>query len=126
LKPLEKVNKNRCHEKWNHDYQNKRCSISDHGKSQHKSHSHSKTHPLDYRGSAANVTSSAFYYNLVTACGPIASDESKIMFLPERSTICQYRPEISITIVKKQWRERLPLAHPVLYILKTQKTCCTF
>jgi len=48
------------------------------------------------------------------------------MFLPEWSTICQYRPEISTIIVKKQWRERLLLAHPVLYILKTQNMCCTF
>jgi len=47
--------------------------------------------------------------------------ESRIIFLPERSSICQYRPETSAIIVKTQSRARLVLAHPVLYIVKTQK-----
>jgi len=51
-----------------------------------------------------------------------SSDESRIIFLRERLSICQYRPKISAMIVKKQSRARLILAHPVLYILKTKKT----
>ena len=54
-----------------------------------------------------------------------SSGESRIIFLPERSSICQYRPEISAIIVKTQSRARLVLAHPVLYIVKTQKMYCT-
>jgi len=50
-----------------------------------------------------------------------SSGESRIIFLPERSSICQYRPEISAIIVKTQSRARLVLAHPVLYIVKTPK-----
>ena len=53
------------------------------------------------------------------------SGESRIIFLPERSSICQYRPEISAIIVKTQSRARLVLAQPVLYIVKTQKMYCT-
>jgi len=55
----------------------------------------------------------------------LVSGESRIIFLPERSSICQYRPEISAIIVKTQSRARLVLAHPVLYIVKTQKMYCT-
>jgi len=57
------------------------------------------------------------------------SDESGKILLPEGSSICQYRPDISAIIVNKQSRARLLLAHPVsvhfknkknvLYILKT-------
>jgi len=54
------------------------------------------------------------------------SGESRIIFLPERSSIYQYRPEISAIIVKKQSRTRLLFAHPLLYILKTQKMYCAF
>jgi len=50
-----------------------------------------------------------------------SSGESRIIFLPERSSICQYRPKISAKNIKKQSRARLLLAHPVLYILKIQK-----
>jgi len=56
----------------------------------------------------------------------IISGESRIIFLPERSSIYQYRPEISAIIVKKQSRTRLLFAHPLLYILKTQKMYCAF
>jgi len=56
----------------------------------------------------------------------ITSGESRIIFLPERCSICQYRPKISAINVKKQSRARLLLAHPVLYILKVQKTYGTF
>ena len=49
------------------------------------------------------------------------SGESRIIFWPERSSICQYRPDISAITVKTQSRARLVLAHPVLYIVKTQK-----
>ena len=55
----------------------------------------------------------------------LVSGESRMIFLPERSSICQYRPEISAIIVKTQSRARLVLAHPVLYIVKTQKMYCT-
>jgi len=54
------------------------------------------------------------------------SGESRIIFLPERSSICQYPPKISAINIKKQSRARLLLAHPVLYILKIQKTYGTF
>jgi len=52
----------------------------------------------------------------------VTSGESRIIFLPERSGICQYPPKISAINIKKQSRARLLLAHPVLYILKIQKT----
>ena len=55
-----------------------------------------------------------------------ASGESGIIFLPERCSICQYRPKLSAINVKKQSRARLLLAYPVLYILKVQKTYGTF
>ena len=51
----------------------------------------------------------------------MGSGESRIIFLPERSSICQYPPKISAINIKKQSRTRLLLAHPVLYILKIQK-----
>jgi len=51
----------------------------------------------------------------------ISSDESRISLLPERSSVCQCRPEISAIILKKQSRACLLLAHLVLYIVKTQK-----
>ena len=70
-------------------------------------------------------THSCFFSQSTNVRG-LPSDKSKILFLPERSTICQYRPEISTATVKKQRRERLLWAHPVLYLLKTQNTCCTF
>jgi len=54
------------------------------------------------------------------------SGESRIIFLPERSSICQYPPKISAINIKKQSRARLLLAHPVLYILKIEKTYGTF
>ena len=54
------------------------------------------------------------------------SGESRIIFLPERSSICQYPPKISAINIKKQSRARLLLARPVLYILKIQKTYGTF
>ena len=50
-----------------------------------------------------------------------SSGESRIIFLPERCSIYQYRPKISAIIAKKQSRTRLLFAHPLLYILKTQK-----
>ena len=56
----------------------------------------------------------------------LISGESRIIFLPERSSICQYPPKISAINIKKQSRARLLLAHPVLCILKIQKTCGTF
>jgi len=55
----------------------------------------------------------------------LPSGESRIIFLPERSSICQHPPKISAINTKKQSRARLLLAHPVLYILKIQKTCNT-
>ena len=58
--------------------------------------------------------------------GDTTSGESRIIFLPERSSICQYPPKISAINKKKQSRERLLLAHPVLYIIKIQKTYGTF
>jgi len=57
---------------------------------------------------------------------PVCSGESRIIFFPERSSICQYPPKISAINIKKQSRARLLLAHPVLYILKIQKTYGTF
>jgi len=48
------------------------------------------------------------------------SDESRIIVLPEPSSIWQYRQEISAIIVKKQSRARLLLAHTALHILKTR------
>ena len=53
----------------------------------------------------------------VFTCG-----ESRIIFLPERFSICQYRPETSAIIVKTQSRARLVLANPVLYIVNPQKS----
>jgi len=58
--------------------------------------------------------------------GMQASGESRIIFLPERSSIWQYPCKISAINVKKQSRTRLLLTHPVLYILKIQKTYGTF
>jgi len=55
-----------------------------------------------------------------------SSGESRIIFLPERSSICQYPSKISAINIKKQSRARLLLAHPVLYILKIKKTYGTF
>ena len=54
------------------------------------------------------------------------SGESRIIFLPERSSICQHPPRISAINVNKQSRGGLLLAHPVSYILKIQKTYSTF
>ena len=54
------------------------------------------------------------------------SGQSRISFLPERSSIFQYPPKISATNIKKQSRARLLLTHPVLYILKIRKTYGTF
>jgi len=53
----------------------------------------------------------------------MTSGESRIIFLPERCSICQYRPKISAINVKNLSRGRLLLAHPILYILKAQKKC---
>ena len=61
-----------------------------------------------------------------TASSVQVSGESRIIFLPERSSICQYPPKISAINTKRQSRARLLLAHPVLYILKIQKTYGTF
>ena len=69
--------------------------------------------PLDGEGSPRSSSGSS---KMVPPSG-----ESRIIFLPERSSICQYGPEISAIIVKTQSRARLVLAHPVLYIVKTQK-----
>ena len=52
--------------------------------------------------------------------------ESRIIFLPKWSSIWQYPPKISAININKQSRARLLLAHPVLYILKIQKTYSTF
>ena len=49
------------------------------------------------------------------------SGERRIIFLPERSSICQYPCKISAINVKKQSRARLLLTHPVLHILKIHK-----
>ena len=54
------------------------------------------------------------------------SGESRIIFLPERSSICQYPRKISAISVNKQSRTGLLLAHPVSYILKIQKKDGTF
>ena len=56
----------------------------------------------------------------------LTSGESRIIFLPERSSSCQNPPKISAINIKKQSRARLLLAHPVLYILKIQKTYGAF
>ena len=45
-----------------------------------------------------------------------SSGESRIIFLPERSSICQYPPKISAINRKKQSRARLLLAHPVFVV----------
>jgi len=50
------------------------------------------------------------------------SDESRIIFLPERSGIRQHRLEIPTM----QARVSLLLAHPVMYILKTQQCIVHF
>jgi len=57
-------------------------------------------------------------------CG--TSGESRIIILPERSSMCQCQPKILAININKQSRARLLLAHPVLYILKIQKTYGTF
>ena len=54
------------------------------------------------------------------------SGESRIIFLPERSSICLYPCKKSAINVKKQSRARLLLTHPALYILKIQKTYGAF
>jgi len=54
------------------------------------------------------------------------SGKSRIIFLPERSSICQYPPKLSAINVNKQSRAGLLLAHSVSYILKIQKTYGTF
>jgi len=64
--------------------------------------------------------------HLPSSCRPISSGKSRIIFLLERSSICQYPPKISAINIKKQSRACLLLAHPVLYILKIQKTYGTF
>jgi len=58
---------------------------------------------------------------ILTIVWPAGSGESRIIFLAERSSICQYPPKISAINIKKQSRARPLLAHPVLYILKIQK-----
>ena len=55
-----------------------------------------------------------------------SSGGSRIIFLPERSSICQYPCKMSAINAKKQSRARLLLTHPVLYILKIQKTYGAF
>jgi len=45
-----------------------------------------------------------------------SSGESRIIFLPARSSICQYPPKISAINIKKQSRARLLLAHPVFVV----------
>ena len=52
----------------------------------------------------------------LASCG-----ESRIIFLSERSSICQCPCKVSAINIKKQTRTRLLLAHPVLRILKIQK-----
>ena len=59
-------------------------------------------------------------------CSVLNSGESRIIFLGERSSICQYPCKISAINVKKQSRARLLLTYPVLYILKIQKTYSAF
>jgi len=54
------------------------------------------------------------------------SDESGKILLPEGSSICQYRPDISAIIVSKQSRTRLLLAHPVSVHFKNKKAYCRF
>ena len=50
----------------------------------------------------------------------------RMIFLPERSSICQCPPKISDKNLKKQSRARLLLAHPSLHISNVQKTYGTF
>ena len=66
------------------------------------------------------VSKPTFWRSLLT------SGESRIIFLPERSSICQHPCKISAINVKKQSRAHLLLTHPVLYILKIQKTYGAF
>jgi len=72
------------------------------------------------------VICSALLDSTIAAFYVLISVESRIIFLPERSSICQYLPKMSAINIKKQSRARLLLAHPVLYILKIQKTYGTF
>jgi len=58
--------------------------------------------------------------------GILISGESRIIFLPERSSIFQHPCKISATNVNKQSRARILLTQPVLYILKIQKTYAAF
>jgi len=51
--------------------------VPDYGKSQCENHSYSKTRLPDYHDSAANVTNSRFYFNLVTISEPIAASKEK-------------------------------------------------
>ena len=74
----------------------------------------------------ANVFSHQFIQLKQTMDKYLSSGESRIIFLPERSSICQYPPKLSAISIKKQSRARLLLAHPVLYILNLQKTYGTF
>jgi len=70
----------------------------------------------------SNAITSNYNYEYGTCIiSNIFSGESRIIFLPEWSSICPYRPEISAIIVKTQSRACLVLAHPVLYIVKKQK-----
>jgi len=66
------------------------------------------------------------YFRQITFWAVIRSGESRIIFLQERPSVCQYPPKISVINIKKQSRARLLLAHPVLYILKIQKTYGAF
>ena len=88
----------------------------------------------------SNTTFSSTILTICQECAPIfqwqtltticvrhlPSGESRIIFLPEWSSICQYPPKISAINVNKQSRAGLLLAHPVSYILKIQKTYGTF
>jgi len=51
--------------------------VPNHGKSQRENHLHSMTCLLDYHDSAANVINTAFYFNYVTASGPIDTSKQK-------------------------------------------------
>ena len=73
-----------------------------------------------------NILQNKFYAYCYILLSGTRSGESRIIFFPERCSICQYRPKLSAINVKKQSRARLLLAHPVLYILKAQKTYGTF
>ena len=87
-------------------------------------------HPRERRGAASSSktrqTCSQRIAKQAPPTGVKPSGESRIIFLPERSSICQYRPKLSAINIKKQSRARLLLAHPVLYILKVQKAYGTF